>query len=222
MLSLSASERGVFMSYRNSCKPKALRAFGVFLASLIVCGYFSPAAGALRALPKELELIKGQSQTLSFALPITASESARTALVGLDESAEGISITAHSAGQTELKLSLLGIIPIADVKVTARAGKTLIPGGGAIGIAMNMSGALVVGLSDLSSSGKGPAGSAGIKTGDYIVSVDGHEILSAEHLTRLIHESEGRTLEFIIRRSGKTIPLAVTPTLSDGEYRLGA
>lgn len=198
------------------------RATGVFLAALLICGYFSPAAGAIRALPTELELIKGQSQTIAFALPITVSEKAQTALIGLDESAGGLSITARETGQTNLDLSLVGIIPIASVKVTARAGKTLIPGGGAIGIAMNMSGALVVGLSDLSSSGKGPAGSAGIKAGDYIVSVDGSEIISAEHLTRLIRSSGGRTLDFVVKRSGKDLPIKVTPTLSDGEYRLGA
>jgi regulator of sigma E protease len=62
-----------------------------------------------------------------------------------------------------------------------------------------------------------PADSAGLKTGDRVVSVDGKAVLSFKELVEIVRSSGGRSLEFVIHRPKGTADsgeLAETETLS--------
>ena len=61
-----------------------------------------------------------------------------------------------------------------------------------------------------------------IKSGDYIVSVDGKEMKSKEELQNLIEKSNGEKIEIELIRGKKRITVAVKPVqTSDGTYKLG-
>ncbi|MGQ9507866.1 MAG: RIP metalloprotease RseP [Thermodesulfobacteriota bacterium] len=59
-----------------------------------------------------------------------------------------------------------------------------------------------------------PADKAGIKKGDYILSVDGEKISKWDDLSRLIRNSEGRELTLRIKRNGEELDLKVKPQSS--------
>ena len=56
-----------------------------------------------------------------------------------------------------------------------------------------------------------PAESAGLKSGDVIVSLDGKPIAAWPDLADAIRGSNGRELQLVIQRDGQHIPISVTP-----------
>jgi len=55
------------------------------------------------------------------------------------------------------------------------------------------------------------AQSAGLRTGDRIVSVNGRQVTSPSLLTSMIHAQAGNQLRVVVERAGKRIVLSVTP-----------
>ena len=68
-----------------------------------------------------------------------------------------------------------------------------------------------------------PAVDAGIKIGDYIVSIDSNEVLTNEDVAEFINNSQGKTLDLKIKRDGRIKNVKLTPVLSseDGTYKAG-
>jgi regulator of sigma E protease len=60
-----------------------------------------------------------------------------------------------------------------------------------------------------------PAGKAGLKTGDRIVAIDGHPLLSPFQLSKEINAMEGKPVSLVIERGGKTFPLQIKPVHGD-------
>ncbi|CAD7696013.1 unnamed protein product [Ostreobium quekettii] len=73
---------------------------------------------------------------------------------------------------------------------------------------------------------KSVAESSGLKAGDIIISVDGVPVAagasSVSNVVNAINDSAGQKLPLLINRSGKTLPIAVTPEKDvDGKGRIG-
>lgn len=66
-----------------------------------------------------------------------------------------------------------------------------------------------------------PAGQAGLKAGDRIVSVNGQKITAWHQFKDILRESEGRQIALQVERDSGQAQLNVTPVLQDGEYKLG-
>jgi regulator of sigma E protease len=65
-----------------------------------------------------------------------------------------------------------------------------------------------------------PAEKAGLKPGDTFVSIDGKPVVTWWQLVDEVHNSNGETIHFVVRRDGYDVPLAITPTRGvDGEGR---
>jgi stage IV sporulation protein B len=115
-------------------------------------------------------------------------------------------------------LKLFGVIPIKNVEVNTVEPQLLIPSGEPFGIKLTMDGVLVVGIgevdneSDLHSS---PAKDGGIQKGDVIVSLNGTEVESNQELQEIISESNGDTLEVVLKRDDQIIQTSVTPVFSE-------
>ncbi|NHZ97097.1 RIP metalloprotease RseP [Massilia sp. CCM 8734] len=60
----------------------------------------------------------------------------------------------------------------------------------------------------------GPAGRAGMQPGDRVLSIDGQAVPDGSVLMKLVGQSCGRTLEFVIERGGGSLSLTVTPELN--------
>ena len=103
--------------------------------------------------------------------------------------------------------------------------KKLYPGGIPFGIKFITEGVLVVGFCDFKNGGRAvnPSSAAGLKTGDRILTVNSQPLSSAEELTRIVEQSEGKPLEVIYSRDGERKKTVLTPIFSDneGSYKTG-
>ena len=100
----------------------------------------------------------------------------------------------------------------------------LIPVGSAVGIEVDVDGALVEELSEVTtnSGGMHPAKKAGIKVGDVITAVNGQEINSLAEFADCAAQFDGSPVTITVQRQGKHIDYTVTPALSiNGNYQIG-
>ena len=92
---------------------------------------------------------------------------------------------------------------------------SLIPGGEAIGLDLELDGVSVVELAnDI------PA-KAGLRCGDLICMANGQEIDSVEQLTQAVQSSGGRTITFTILRNGEQKKLQLSPIQTADGWKLG-
>jgi regulator of sigma E protease len=71
-----------------------------------------------------------------------------------------------------------------------------------------------------------PAAAAGLKPGDKVAAIDGHQLHSVPALLAYLQDQAGKPTDLTILRDGKTLPIHLTPKLADigdgtKDYRLG-
>lgn len=100
----------------------------------------------------------------------------------------------------------------------------LIPIGKTVGVKLFSDGVMVVGVSDVSSSGieVSPARDSGLEPGDIITHINSSEVENTQQLASIISDSEGEELSVRAMRGGREMEFDITPALSDEGYRLGA
>ncbi len=138
--------------------------------------------------------------------------------------------TAGAAYDTKLShnqkssLMLFGIIPVKQVEVE-RNSNTVIVGGKPFGLEIFSKGVMVVGtmtVETMEGWSVDPSQKAGIKTGDIVLKINGDEVSSNADISRIVGQSGGNPLEFLITREGRQMNLKLIPVKSaDGKYRAG-
>ncbi len=215
-------------------KPKQSRArhiIGILLSLFLVIGYFSPQAQALKNLPDRLSVTAGQRQFLFLGLPfsVRVEKGDVSVLSSTDETlggraASNIQVAGNQTGSAVLSLDLLGILPLKKVEVSIEPEHILIPGGEAVGVALQTKGVLVVGTSDLGGdAGASPARLAGIRPGDVLLQLEGQQIESTTHLSQLVANGNGKSIMLQVLRDNLPMQVSVTPKRdqTSGGYRLG-
>lgn len=141
----------------------------------------------------------------------------------LTENGDGIQeASALQAGSSyTASLKLLGIFPVKDVTVSVVEPTMVVPSGHPFGIKMFTDGVLVVGMSDVDTAAGAynPAQSAGMKTGDVIISIDGTAVTRTEQVAELVEQSGGKTMDFHIRRDNIAFDVKFVPAKSVNENR---
>ena len=99
----------------------------------------------------------------------------------------------------------------------SHAGKVIMPGGAAVGVAMTTRGVLVVGL------GEGAGMQAGLRAGDLLLSVNGVPLTDADVLTGAVNAAQGQPVTLRFTRDGRERTAQITPRYdqSAGAWRLG-
>ena len=207
-------------------KQAAKRCFGWVLSMMVLATALSPQAQKLSTLPNAILLTKGESTRIDLAGPVDLSIEADGAQVlsSTDErlteaDGERYTLTAEEEGSARLVVRFMGM-PVKRMNVSVQPTRLVIPGGQAIGVALEMVGVLVVGASDVDHT-ISPARKAGIRAGDRILAVNGTAIKSAEHLSELI--KKGGKADLTVQRGDDSLSVAVVPIkdTEDGAYRLG-
>ncbi len=165
----------------------------------------------------EYKIKQGEELLTDISFPITAVYS----------NVNGVNATEkYKVGsEYEINLKLLGIIPIRNVSVEVVDKYHVEVLGTPFGMKLYTDGVLVTDINSVETENgsKKPAEAAGLKKGDYIISVNGKKVYTNEDLSRIVEESMGKEMKFIIKRNGTKIHLKVKAVLSveSSSYKIG-
>lgn len=127
--------------------------------------------------------------------------------------------------EQEAEIELFNIIPIKNIQITNSKRKYVVPGGEIFGIKLYTDGIIIVDT-DIVETEYGninPAEKSGLLIGDIIKSIDGTEIRSTSHLTKVLEKSKGQEMSMQILRNSKEINVKFK-TYKDnisGKYKAG-
>ena len=136
-----------------------------------------------------------------------------TEVIGSDEAAPASST---SAAAEQATITLFGVIPIKNAEIKRTDAPLLIPGGSPIGIKLLTDGVVVVSTQEVAG-GCDPAGDAGIRPGDCILSANGEILSSSNRLAEIIMGSHGEEINMRVRRDGVEFDTSVKPRFSEAE-----
>ncbi|MDE6313918.1 MAG: SpoIVB peptidase [Lachnospiraceae bacterium] len=188
------------------------------------------------AIPDELNLRAGQTQELSFNLPLRVQgeieKSSVPAAAGREETIgeslhlnlqKNCQIATSQTGDYRMQCRLFGIFPLKQVNIHVVEDMKVIPAGVPIGIYLKTSGVMVIGTGEV----KGmdgmsyePAYSL-VKSGDYIEQVNGETVYNKRDLIELVNKSDGQAV-LTLRREGKELKVKVKCIRTAGdEQKMG-
>lgn len=168
------------------------------------------------SVEKSYKVNSGTDLNIDTFMPVTAVYNGKERQINTD----------NSVGKSfAVDLKIFGLIPFSTVNVEVVDKMSVAVLGNPFGMKIYTDGVLVIESTDISteSGTVNPALSAGIKTGDYIKTVDGQKITCNEELSQIVTESQGKTLQFEVVRNQKTFKCNLKPVIDTetGIYRIG-
>ena len=187
------------------------------------------AVQSLCSIPELIHLRQGQNASYSFFLPVKMQVQEDSVCVSeVTHNSLGATQTTLipvKTGETQVKLRLLGCIPVGSSTVQVHQERILMPGGQSIGLALTTEGVFIVDTADVflkDGSAVQPAKTAGLEAGDSILRVNDTAVHSLEELTQAVAASGGKPMEITYRREGKDLTTTVTPVADESDIaRIG-
>lgn len=159
----------------------------------------------------------GQNLEIDSLIPIRASY--------CSNGSTQVDYNSTSGNSFKMDIKVLGVIPVKqiDVKVVDENYAAVL--GTPFGIKIYTEGVLVVGFSDVDTDDKdkNPAKTAGLKEGDFIVSLNGVNVYTNQDVANIIKNSNGNLVVAVIISGSKekTISFYPAKSKSSGIYRAG-
>ena len=120
----------------------------------------------------------------------------------------------------------LDFVPVKKVSVEYCEEQQVLPCGTPFGVKIFTQGVLVVSTCEVKSGNRSisPSKNSGIKKGDVILQVNDETINNNDDLLRIVENSDGRTLNFLILRNNLkfNVDIKAEKHLLDGKYKIGA
>ncbi len=169
------------------------------------------------SIDNNYKITKGNGFNIETRLPVTTEYQG----VRVGESNE-----INVVGSTlKVDVKLLGVIPIKTTTLEVVEETYVAVLGSPFGIKIFTDGVLVIDMESVETTrgNENPAVDAGIKTGDYIISIDGNKVYTNEDVAQYVEDSNGAELNFTIKRDGIFKTVILTPAFSnaDGRYKAG-
>lgn len=124
----------------------------------------------------------------------------------------------------QMQVKLFGILPFKQVGIRVIEDRELIPVGVPIGIYVKTEGVLVVGTGEFASQGAGKVSPAKniLKSGDYVIKLNGTEVTGKDDLITRIENCGGEEQLLTIRRDAETYDVKIKPEKDrTGKYKIG-
>ena len=125
----------------------------------------------------------------------------------------------------DMRLSLLGIIPVKTVHVTESDETQVLVLGEPFGIKVYTAGVMIVGFNDVDthSGTYNPAVNSGLKIGDVILEIDGIKMRENTDVQAAVLQSGGKELTLLVKRDENSFSVSVKPEKSvlDGKWKTG-
>lgn len=189
----------------------------IFCFLLLFCiGIYTTVYVMSVSVEKSYKVNSGTDLSIDTFVPVTAVYNGEERQINTD----------NSVGKSfAVDLKIFGLIPFSTVNVEVVDKMSVAVLGNPFGMKIYTDGVLVIESTDIptESGTVNPALSAGIKTGDYIKTVDGQKITCNEELSQIVTESQGKTLQFEVVRNQKTFKCNLKPVIDTetGIYRIG-
>ena len=220
------------MSVRRSYRRGLLTIFGITLVFSAFFFYFY----VQNHIPDKINVVVEEGGEFNFSLPMSVtltSQSQEVSLVNgskipgdaidivLDESFQ---VTSDTIGEYAIDCKLFGLFSLKSIEVSVVNPSYVYPMGVPIGIYLETKGILIVGtgtVTDVQGVEHDPAYQS-VKSGDYIVAVNGESIESKEDLVKLVAANGSALVTLTIRRDQKEQEVSITPVQTGEEaYKLG-
>lgn len=188
--------------------------FTFLLASVLI---FSGITYLDNTIDNEYKIKNGDSFNINSFVPITAEYNGTKLSRANGNYGVGEEFT--------VDLKAFGIIPISTAKVEVIDELQVAVLGVPFGMKIYTKGVLVTDMTDVKTKNGNinPAKNAGLKIGDYIISVDGKKVYTNEDLGYIVETSAGKSLCFEIMRDDTKIYLnfSAVESKGSGQYKIG-
>ncbi|WP_058485276.1 SpoIVB peptidase [Defluviitalea phaphyphila] len=217
---------------------KNKKSFKLGILFILIVAIISPFIASYLYIPEEIKIISGRENNFNFYLPIKANISLKNQKVikinnkQIDEDNidinlnKSFSIEPLGSETLDVKLKLLGILPLKTVKMDIIPPMEVVPCGMTVGVNVETDGIMVLGTGDVNGiDGKTYQPSKGIlQSGDLILSINGKDLNNKEELIECIRNSNEKELKLKIKRQNEIIETSIKPVKSkeDKEYKIGA
>lgn len=189
--------------------------FAVFLIFSIII--FSGIIYLQNIVSSEYKIKKGEGLSIDSPLPIIATFKGAALSDASSKKSVGDSFA--------VDLKAFGIIPISKIDVEVVDELHIAVLGTPFGMKIYTKGVMVTSLSDVQTENGvvRPAKKAGIKLGDYIISINGKTVMTNEDVTEIVESSQGKKLRFEILRGNTKIYISFCAVISKetGTYKIG-
>jgi len=187
--------------------------------------------------PQKIRLLEGREHLFEFSLPLQANITPEKIGVlkinnkPIEESNiklklnKPFTMQVDHEGAMNVKLSLLGLIPVRSMQVDVLPYRQVVPGGNTIGVRIATDGVMVLGIGTVKGTDDKnyEPGRGALETGDLILEVNNQKLDSKEDLITCISNSNNDLLAMKILRNESIIYHSVKPIYSKEEqtYKIG-
>ncbi len=188
-------------------------------------------------IPDEIKMLVGKQESFNFNMPLEANINTKdigvisvndlsvpSSQINIDMK-EPFTLKSSQTGEYNISLKLFGIFKFKNISLDVIETTKLIPCGNPIGIYVETDGILVLGSGKIT----GEDGlnyepiSNKLKSGDYILKINGIELTKKKDLISEIQKCNGKDVTLLVRRNGEDITVRITPVKSaSGSYKIGA
>ena len=135
-----------------------------------------------------------------------------------------VTMKTGSPDTLQMQVKLFGILPLKQIGIRVIEDQELIPVGVPIGIYVKTEGVLVVGTGEFRSAGGEKVSPAKniVKSGDYVLELNGEEITEKDDLISRIENGDGAEQILTIRRGEECFNVKICPVRDQsGKYKIG-
>ena len=203
----------------------------VFLIVFYLCHYIE------KSIPGEIKIVVGTQENFDFNMPLEANiDTEDIGVISVNDLHvpsnqikidlnQPFSLESSQTGKYNIKLKLFGLFALKNISLDVIETAELIPCGIPIGIYVETDGILVLGSGRITGAdglNYEPVNNK-LKSGDYILAIDGKKLSKKSELISTIQEDNGKDVTLMVRRNSEKFTVRVTPVkTSSGSYKIGA
>jgi stage IV sporulation protein B len=188
-------------------------------------------------IPDEIKILVGTEEKFDFGMPVEANiETEDIGVISVNDQRvpsnqididlnKPFTLKSDRTGNYNISLKLFGIFNYRNISLDVIDSVELIPCGTPIGIYVETDGILVLGSGRIT----GEDGlnyepvSNKLKSGDYIIAINGRKVSDKNELIKEIQRNGGRDIILQVRRNSENIQVRISPVkTAGGTYKIGA
>jgi stage IV sporulation protein B len=208
----------------------------LFITNILLLGYYFYYY-IEKSIPDEIKLMVDKQESFSFNMPLVANiETEDVGVISVNDSNvpsnqinfdmnQPFTLKSSQTGEYDISVKLFGLFKFKNISLDVIESTKLIPCGTPIGIYVETDGIMVLGSGRIT----GEDGlnyepiSNKLKSGDYILSVNGKFMTKKKELINEIQKCNGKDVTLLVRRNSDEFTVNITPVkTASGTYKIGA